>query len=329
MKDIYFEESYGKIYENIENGESVKFEFECQYGSISNLFIKREIPINLEDGKTYYDITTPYGYGGPVINDCIEGKKEKLVQCYYKNFKKYCLENNIISEFIRFHPVLDNANDFSSIYNVRYMRNTVGTNLKEFNDPFQDEFTKSARKNVRRAMRDGVTYEIIEEPESIDEFLEIYYSTMDRNNADEYYYFDQEYFSKTLKNFKENILLVKSIYGEKTIAMGFYFKYKNYIHTHLSGTLTEYLEFSPAYVLRYALTEWGKKNGYNLIHHGGGTSNDENDSLYKFKQRFGKNTEFKFYIGTKVWNSVIYEEMCKQVSVDRDLDFFPAYRYQL
>lgn len=329
MKDIYFEESYGKIYENIEDGESLKFEFECQYGSISNLFIKREIPINLEDGNVYYDITTPYGYGGPVINHCIEGKKEELVQSYYKEFKKYCLENNIISEFIRFHPVLDNANDFASIYNVRYMRNTVGTNLKEFNDPFQDEFTKSARKNVRRALRDGVTYEIIEEPESIEEFLEIYYSTMDRNKADEYYYFDKEYFMKTLNLFNKNIVIAKSIFENETIAMGFYFKYNNYLHTHLSGTLTEFLNLSPAYILRYALTNWGKEKGYHLIHHGGGISNDEDDSLYKFKQKFGKNTEFKFYIGTKAWNSIIYEEMCKQLSVDRDIDFFPAYRYQL
>src|SRR5699024_5842406 len=111
-------------------------------------------------------------------------------------------------------------------------------------EPFQEEFSKSARKNVRRSLREGVSYEIIENPDSIDEFLEIYYSTMDRNEADDYYYFGEEYFKKCLELFPENILIVKALYEEKTIAMGFYFIYDKYIHTHLSGTLSEYLNLS-------------------------------------------------------------------------------------
>ena len=36
-----------------------------------NQFIKREIPLLL-DGKKYYDIVTPYGYGGPYIEKCVD-----------------------------------------------------------------------------------------------------------------------------------------------------------------------------------------------------------------------------------------------------------------
>lgn len=328
MKDIYFESDYGKLYENIENGESVLYEFSNSYGTITNLFIKRKIPINLNEDTTYYDITTPYGYGGPIINGFIEGKKEELVQAYYEDFGEYCTENNIVSEFIRFHPVFQNANDFSDIYEVVYLHNTIGTNLKDYDDPFQSEFSKSTRKNTRRAFRNGVSYEIETEPEpeSAQEFIDIYYSTMDRNDAASYYYFNEEYFDNCIKYFKENILLVKAVFEEKIIAMGFYFKFGNLIHTHLSGTLSEYLSLSPAYILRYATTEWGKDNGYHLIHHGGGTSDDENDSLYKFKKGFGKNTEFKFHIGKKIWNDEVYRELCEKNNNSKKSHFFPVYR---
>lgn len=106
--------------------------------------------------------------------------------------------------------------------------------------------------------------------------------------------------------------------------MGFYFVYNDIIHIHLSGTLSEYLYLSPAYILRYAITNWGKENNYKLIHHGGGRSDSSEDGLYQFKKRFSKNTEFEFYVGKKIWNEEIYNELCKKSG--NEIEFFPGYR---
>lgn len=326
MEDIYFEPDYGKLYENMENGERVFYEHSNEYGTITNLFIKRKIPIDLKDGITYFDITTPYGYGGPIINNVVNNNKKKLIDSYITSFNKYCKENNIITEFIRFHPVINNASDFEKSYVTTFLRNTVGTNLSITDNPILTELSKSARKNVRKSLKKGVTYEVDVEPSSLDDFIEIYYSTMNRNQADDYYYFSKDYFENALKYFKKNIITVKAFYEDQLIAMGFYFKYKKYLHTHLSGTLSEYLYLSPAYVLRHALIEWGKENNYNLIHHGGGKTNNKDDGLYKFKERFSKDTKFEFYIGKKIWNEQVYIELCNEVDADKDQSYFPAYR---
>ena len=45
MKDIYFDENYGKLYEEIEKGKAIVFECKTKNGSIINQFIKRKIPI--------------------------------------------------------------------------------------------------------------------------------------------------------------------------------------------------------------------------------------------------------------------------------------------
>jgi len=325
MADIYFDSNYGKLYEGIEKGKNEVFEFECSYGRIKHMFIKRRIP-NKINGDIYYDIITPYGYGGPIIFECKENCKKLLVEEYAREFQAFCLDNNIVSEFVRFHPIINNVEDFKTLYNTLHIRNTVGTNLKDFIDPFQEEFSKSCRKNVRKALRNGVNFKVTESPNDVSEFLEIYYSTMDRNKATDYYYFNKDYFNDCVRYFKGNLLLVEAVYENETIAMGFYFVYEDYIHIHLSGTLTEYLSLSPAYILRYAVTQWGKENGYKLIHHGGGRTNEDDDSLYKFKKQFGKNTEFEFHVGKKIWNSIIYKQLCEMNGIDVDIEFFPAYR---
>lgn len=322
--DLYFDENYGKLYEKIENGKAKIFEFENKDGKISNQFLVRKIPEKVE-GKTFYDIVTPYGYGGPVIK-YLNGNKENLLKEYEKSFEKYAKENDIVSEFIRFHPIKENALDVENVYHPIHMRKTLITKLDEEN-VIQNQLSKSARKNVRQAINKGVTYRITEKPENISVFKDIYYSTMDRNNAIDYYYFDDEYFSNLLKYYRENLLLIEAIFEEKTIAAGIYFIYNDIIHIHLSGTLTEYLYLSPAYILRYALILWGIEHNekYKVIHHGGGRSNSEEDSLYLFKKNFAKLYDVDFYIGKKIWNKEIYDKLCKIKNVEDD-GFFPAYR---
>lgn len=324
-RDIYFEEAYGRLYEDNEKNQLKVFEFECQWGRIRHVFIRREIPILVGNTKLY-DIITPYGYGGPMIQFEEPGAREKLVSCFKDAFYKYCKDEHIVSEFVRFHPLFKNEEPFKEIYEVHAIRKTLGTNLSDYEDPVQEEFSKSCRKSIRQALRKGVTYEVVEKPENLQTFMEVYYDTMKRNEAESYYYFKEEYFEQCVRDLREHMVLVKAIYEEKVIAAGIYFSYGDYIHVHLSGTLKDYLYLSPAYVLRYGITRWGKEAGYKLIHHGGGRSNGEEDALYKFKKQFANHTAFDFCIGKKIWQPEIYEQLCQLKGADLGSDFFPAYR---
>lgn len=327
MLDIYFDPKYGDLYEEVENGVAFTYQYENEHGKIQHMFIKREIPISL-DQVIYYDLVTPYGYGGPIILEVDEENKGSLVLEYEKAFKKYCLDNNIVSEFIRFHPIIGNANEFNQIYSVNYLRNTVGTSLSGSDSPFLTEFSKSTRKTIRRSIKEGLSYRVTEGPGKLEKFMEIYYSTMDRNNAGNFYYFDEKYFEKCLEKFGEKIILTEVLYEDKIIASSINFKSGQVLHVHLSGTLSEYLHLSPAYIIKYGTLEWAIENGVELIHYGGGTSNSKEDSLYQFKKRFTKDTEFEFHIGKKIWNESVYMKLCKAQNVEEHIAFFPAYRYE-
>ena len=261
--DIYFDDNYGALYAVAEGGEAVVRNFECEAGCIKHQFIKRKI--NLPSNKPYYDIVTPYGYGGPIIVCVNEGHtREELVSVYEADFLEYAKKSDIVCEFVRFHPILKNAVDFSGMYSAECIRHTLATDLSA-PDPVEDQFSRSCRKDIRRALGAGISYRVTRAPENIDAFKEIYYSTMDRNHAGAYYYFDDKYFSDCLAHYRENIIFVEVIYEGKTIAANLSFIYRDMIHIHLSGTLSEYINLSPAYILQYATVVWGKENGFSKL----------------------------------------------------------------
>lgn len=331
--DIYFRDGYGKVNEKIEGGTAQIFRFNCEYGVIVHQFIKRRIPETITGGRDdLYDIITPYGYGGPLIIDVDTDNKDELTEEFGRAFGEYCADNRIVSEFIRFYPVYRNHEPMEKIYNPICVRHTVGTDLAGYEDPVAAEFSKSCRKNIRRCINRGITYKVTEHPEKLDGFKEVYYSTMKRDKAEDFYYFGDDYFNGLISRFRDNLLFVEAIYENKTIAAGIYFISDGIIDIHLSGTLSDYLGLNPAYVLRYAVTVWGKEHGYSMIHHGGGTSNAPDNSLYLFKKQFGQNTEFEFYVGKKVWNRQIYDELCRNAGIESNSGditksaFFPEYR---
>lgn len=321
--DIYFEPAYARLYET-EDNKAIEYRFECEYGVITNLFLKRKINIPLSNGIQYYDLVTPYGYGGPVIHSTTD--KEKLIAAYMDDFRSFTIQENIIAEFVRFHPILGNAIDFKEAYNATYDRKTVGTTLT-YDDVVGTEFSKHKRKIIRQILKNPkIRYLVDENPDSLDDFIEIYYSTMDRDGADDYYYFNKTYFQQMLDTLRGHITTGKVFLGENLIAMGVYLRYGKYLHAHLSGTLSEYLEYSPAYILKYALAIYGHDKGYKVIHYGGGSSRSEENGLYKFKRDFGKNTVFDFYFAKKIWNEEVYKSICDAVGADTNTEFFPAYR---
>ena len=83
--DIYFFPQYIKIYEQNGEGEGYCFVYYDSEDSYVLLpFIRRKIndlDIFKDLDETYYDIISPYGYGGPFIANNAGHKDENLCRC--------------------------------------------------------------------------------------------------------------------------------------------------------------------------------------------------------------------------------------------------------
>ncbi|TWT03623.1 GNAT family N-acetyltransferase [Planomicrobium sp. CPCC 101079] len=320
MKEVYFDENFGRLHEAVEGGTCEVFEFRSPSGTIRHMYIKREIPAAIE-GETYYDLVTPFAYGGPVILDCEEDGEWDLVYEFVQAFDAYCKENRIVCEQVRFHPVAENAVDFMGCYETDWVGDTYGTNLKAFSDPVREEFSLSCQNMIWSALEAGVEYRVTAKPESLEEFTEFYTKAVEGGEP------GLGYFQECGNAFHEQLVLVKAVYKEQVIGMSLNFLSAGVLHTHLAVAHPGFAYLNPVHVMRFGLTLWGKDNGASMIHDGGWlVMNGGIHNVDSFKRQFSKHTRFKWCIGRRIWDEEMYGKLCKAMEMGSGADSFPAYR---
>lgn len=320
--DVYYLNSYAKAFMLHGDGIPVLFYFRGSSGRAMNVCMKRDIAEDVHfvgqlPGQTYYDLITPYGYGGFLL----EGSCEEELQKVYTD---YCLENGIVSEFVRFHPVLDNAKAVADMYDVVPLGNTVCMDLK---DNIWENCTSKNRNMIRKAIKSGLKVYWSRQPSDIADFMKIYNGTMDRDAAEPYYYFKSDFYKSILEDLKRNALFFRCVLEEKTVAMSIILFGNKHMHYHLSGSLPEYRSLAPTNLLLYEAAEYGKENGYETFHLGGGLGSAR-DPLYAFKKAFNRKEDCTFCIGKKIYDTEKYNMLMKLRESDptvRD-HFFPVYR---
>ena len=316
-KDLMFNKEYANLY--LKDGEEV-FEFKYKEGNkiFRTLSIKRPIKKvgNEIINEKYFDLESPYGYGGYLLNS----KDEKFIKKAFNEYRIYCKEQNIIAEFVRFHPFavfIKNELDF-----YMHDRDIV---VKEINNgkSVLDSYSSKVRNIIRKC--DKMIQ--IRESENIDKFIEIYYYTMKKNNADDFYYFNKNYFEKLLK--LNDVVLYEAVFENNIIAMSF-FIFSHFGYYHLSANTPNSYKLNANYLLlHYAFIEAQRRNiKYFIL--GGGTTSDPNDSLFEFKKKFSKLLK-PFYIGGIIFDKNKYQEynnLWLQQS-KKDIKFFLKYRLEI
>lgn len=330
--DVYYLSGYVKAFQLHGDGVPVLFYYEAEGIRAVNVVMKRDISLDvhfageLHPGE-YYDFATPYGYGGYITEgDCSDADMDALDRIY----TAYCFENNIISEYVRFHPVLQNKEKLNRIYGVEDKGKTISMDL-DSQLLIWKNLTSKNRNMVRKAKKSGVNIYWGRSPELYKFFLVTYSSTMDEDNAHEYYYFKEPFFRSTLYDLKNNCMAFYAVYKDEIVAMSIILFANRQMHYHLSASNKDFQKLASGNLLLYEAACWGSANGYRTFHLGGGLHSME-DNLYKFKSSFNRGSNNIYAIGKKCFNQAVYDRLVAIRSNEKDFDrqalFFPLYRYR-
>ncbi len=301
-QDIYYTRQYCKMGELTEGGEAQLFVYETKDNVALYPYIRHIVDYK-KDNSRFYDIETAYGYGGPVIksDDCI------FERAFETAFLEYCQQENIIAEFIRFHPLLGNEKIFKEKIQILHNRMTVSIDLeKHIDEIWMHDISTQNRNTIRKCMKSGLEVEISKD---YDEFLEIYNQTMRKVRARDFYFFEKKYYDEIINN--SNFVLLRVRKNAETLAAAIFMKYGDYFHYHLSGSRKEYLNFAPNNILLWEAIKYAKREGCKEMHLGGGLTDSPEDSLFRFKKKFSSNCKH-FYIGKRVHDQKIYEKLIKR-----------------
>lgn len=323
--DVYYLSGYVKAFQLHGDGEPILFYYEENKCRGINVVMRRDVAscshfIGRVENGLIFDLITPYGYGGWLIEGDVNTDK------LFSEYENWCIRNNIISEFVRFHPVLKNHMYAKESYNVIPLGNTIAMDLSSPEVIWQN-ITSKNRNMIRKAQKSGIVIYNGRYPEIFAEFRKIYNGTMDKDNADDYYYFKEEFYQSIMSDLKNEAQIFYAELDGKVIAASIILATNGKLNYHLSGSVREYQNLAPTNLLLYEAALWGCLNGCKTFHLGGGVGSCE-DSLYKFKSAFYRDEPCRFHIGKKIFNQDKYNELVSTRQKDgfEGSSFFPEYR---
>lgn len=325
--DVYYLSGYVRAFELNGDGKANLIYFECDNTKAISVMMKRDLAdykyFQGEIKKNcYYDFISPYGYGGFIV----EG--DNLLQLK-EEYTTFCMDNNIICEFVRFHPITKTFEGMENLYETLHLGNTVFMDTKD-DETIWLNLTSKNRNMIRKAQKSGVTVVQRHDREIIPIFMELYNATMSKDNAEDYYFFKEDFYDSIYKDLADNSFWLCAEYEGQIIASAIFMYGNGQMHYHLSASNREYQSLAPTNLILFEAATWAAHHGCTTLHLGGGVGSGE-DNLYRFKKAFNRYEDSEFYIGKAIYNLELYNKFVelrksKDSSFDENTGWFPKYR---
>ena len=305
---VYYSKEYVSLYLK-EKDKIFEFSYKEDDKEFYNISIKRPI-----EDTGYFDLETAYGYGGWFSNT----NDEDFLNRAIKNYQEKCLSENIVAEFIRFHPFNKFPQQNKDVFDFfRYDRDVVVVDLTKKKEERWKDYSSNTKSKINRA-RKYLEFNLNCDMES---FIRHYYFTMNKNKASKFYYFTKSYFSALDKMHTSKVFCIK--YNNEIVSMAVFLESKYIVSYHLGATNYDILQdktffkYSNYFLFENVFEYYSNINKkYAIL--GGGRTSSKDDSLLKFKQKFSKKT-LPFYIAGKIFNKDAYNVLAKTLCKNNKL----------
>ena len=249
-------------------------------------------------GTDSFDIQSAYSYGGPLASTA----NQEFLTAAWQNFFSWCKANQVLAEFIRFHPLIKNQRYF--LGETQHMRQTVWVDLCQENTLLS--YLPRTRTSVRKAYKHNLRIEWVNPAEFCLYFYNLYIQTMDHISADQFYYFPWGYFYNLAH--WEHCYLAFCFKDFKLLAAAMFLKTDTVMEYHLAANTPEGNQCSASsFILDQAVT-LAKKLGCKRLHLGGGTDNRPDNPLLIFKSGFSCERA-DYCIAKIIHNSEVYSRL--------------------
>ncbi len=224
-------------------------------------------------------------------------------------FHRYCMEQGIVSEFIRFHPLYGNY--LLDAEENKYVENYQPVVVADFCDQDfnpKEMVNKEAWKKIRRAERNFVEISVDYDEGSYQKFIQLYYQTMERLTALNFYYFSRDFFQAIFKDLAQFSKLFLAWHQGMMVGGLLIIYGESFSYNFLSCSDDSYANLGINDLLQWKALEWSQGQGKKRHLLGGGRKGE--DSLFRFKTKFSGQTE-NYYIGKIVHLPDRYAGLCE------------------
>lgn len=251
-----------------------------------------------------YDISSIYGYTGPIATSDDSAFLNKAWQA----FDAYAKEQHIIAEFVRFSP-FNRTERFAHPQTIVEANRTLAiSQLQDSEEELMVALGPKTRNMLRKAQRAGLTSRELPLPDLLPQFRQLYESTMERNNAPEFFWYDDAYYERLLLLGKEGLRLFGVFAGEELVAAAMAVAHGASGLYHLGASLPEYARLGAGNLSLFEMTRGLMKSGVSFINMTGGRTTALDDPLLLFKKSNATGTA-TFYIGKRIIDDATYRRI--------------------
>ncbi len=282
----------------------------------------------IHEARGWFDATSAYGYGGPFR----WGEwTDVLGLDFWRSFESWARDTRVVSSFLRLSLFAEQRAD-PPCCRVDKGPNVVRA-LDLDDDSLWYDYAHKVRKNVQRARRDGLIFEVDETGERLDEFLAIYHETMERNQAGRGYYFDRSFFEAIVRDLAGQFTFFHVLQDGEPVSTELALRSRRHLYSFLGGTRGSAFKSRPGDLLKHEATRWARARGLESFVLGGGYA--PGDGIYKYKLSFAPTGSREFQVGEWIHDESVYERLVEDrrraeqragVAWEPQAGFFPAYR---
>lgn len=306
IDDVHYTTHYFRSALRLDPGEALMFYYADEVGSIAYPYIKRRIESEIPN---FFDITTPFGYGGPVVRAA--ENTETLVAAFRKAFSNYCQKECIIAEYIRFHPLFGNASFFKNHLKLMPLYETYTINLRAAAN------NTEGSESLTRVDKDIVIKKLGTVRHMFD-FLVLYYSEIrKREEADSYYFFTEDYFEALVSNLGQVLHLFGAYHGSKLVSACYILAEGDTIYHHLNGAIGNEDQAETATSLFLKIAEWGTENNMAFFHLGGDFK-VESVQIIPIKRNLANMKPTMFYICEEIHDGAMFRKLINPEELDTE-----------
>ena len=326
--EIYYHWSYNEAFYKMGDGEPTLFYLSDKNTRIYCVLMRRKIS-DLElfkDFSGYYDVSTPYGYGGTTMKGALNFE---LLEQFFDEMTAYCTANKIVSEYQRLDPVSRNAALYAGQpYDCTDFSKTVCMSLQSPEQIWSD-MKSQCRNHIRKAIKNEISVKSGYDEQFMRIFRDIYTQTMERRDASSYYFFNNAFFDSMLTNLRENARIYVAFYNDKPISSVLMLYAGNNATYHLGGSLRDYMNLGANNLLIYESAKALFDLGCKSLLLGGGYGGAE-DSLFSYKKTLAPAGVMDSCIAKRVNDPITYDELVRIKRLNRSETetsaYFPEYR---
>ena len=325
QRDIFFLSAWYVLWQRRGDGRAMGAAYEDEEGLILYPFVLRDLS-SLdylgEEFAGYYDARTPFGFGGPLVE---HKTPDETIIAFRQAFSDWCRDNNVVSEFVRFHPLLDTRLPFERHMECDEAGQVVWCRFDRGACRVGDQLTQTARRNVRHARDAGLSCRMETSDEAYERFGELYMDNAVRRRAPLAERFDGAHFRAMRDALGDAQALFGVRHQGEFVAGALFLRGADFAHFHVMAADRRIASLRPANLVFFEALQWARGLGVTAIDLGGGDRGD--DEVLRFKSGFAPLRAPRF-VGRAIHLPQTYIQASKRrdaLGGIYDCDYFPAY----